>query len=233
MNASLSLRQRLDIYTLEMIIVLAVITLHDFLLSNVLPLPQVLRHSSLLQLRSLDHVASSVEYLVPIAVIGVMLVLWLAERNEWVRRLAVAYLIWVTLRLVLKISLVMYIIASRPQNGVGVLLKDAIVLWVVIFFLFSIWYWIIDGGGPDARRDGNVHRFDFHFPQRNAGMSGWEDWQPGFWDYFFLGFCGSTQFALGDTNVLSSRAKFLLMLQVTLSLAVIVYIASIAISLIH
>ena len=45
---------------------------------------------SLVQLRSLDKVASSVEYMVPIAVIGVMLVLWLAERNEWVRRLAKA-----------------------------------------------------------------------------------------------------------------------------------------------
>jgi len=233
MNLSPSLRKRLDIYTFEMIVVLALITLHDFLLSNVLSLPVVLRHSSLVQLRSLDQVASSVEYMVPIAVIGIMLILWLVERNEWVRRLAVAYLIWVTLRLVLKISLVMYIIASRPQTGVGVLLKDTIVLWVVTFLLFSIWYWIIDGGGPDARRDGKVRRFDFHFPQRTVALSGWEDWQPGFWDYMFLGFCGSTQFALGDTSVLSKRAKLLLMLQVTLSLAVLVYIASIAISLIH
>jgi hypothetical protein len=139
--------------------------------------------------------------------------------------------VWVTLRLVIKVALVVFIVTSRPQSGVGVLLKDAVVLWFVIIVLFGAWYWIIDGGGPRARRDGASRRFDFAFPQRSITLPGWPDWQPGFWDYIFLGFCGSTQFGLGDTNVLSLRAKFLLMLQVTLSFTVIVFIASFAISL--
>ena len=99
--------------------------------------------------------------------------------------------------------------------------------------LFGVWYWVIDGGGPDARRDGSVRRFDFHFPQRGAGIEGWASWRPGLWDYLFLGFSGSTQFGLSDTAVLSLRAKFLLMLQVTLSIAVIVFIASIATGLVR
>ena len=64
-------------------------------------------------------------------------------------------------------------------------------------------------------------------------LAGWEDWQPQFWDYIFLGFSSNTQFGLGDTQVLSLRAKFLSMLQITLSMAVIVFMASFAISLLR
>ena len=222
---------RLDKYALEMIVVLAIITLHDFLLSDVLSLPSVLRRSPLVQFRSLDRVASSLEFLVPAVVFATMLVLWLTRRNAWERRVGIAYLVWVTARLVLKVTLIVSIILSRPQNGVGVLLKDTLVLWVVNLVLFGAWYWIIDGGGPRARRDGLSRRFDFAFPQRAISLPGWADWQPGFWDYVFLGFSGSTQFGLGDTNVLSLRAKFLMMLQITLSLAILVFMASFAISL--
>ena len=216
-----------------MIVVVVLITLHDFLLSDALSLPVVLRRSTVSQLRSLDRVTSNLEFVVPIAFFVVMLFLWLGGRNVWVRHVAIVFLAWVTLRLVFKISMVVFIITSRPQNGVGVLLKDIIVMWLANFLLFGVWYWIIDGGGPDARRDGTSRRFDFGFPQRSAALHGWEGWQPGIWDYMYLGFSSSTQFGLGDTTALSVRAKLLLMLQITLSLIVIVIIASIAVSLIH
>jgi hypothetical protein len=225
--------RRLDIVTLEMIVVVALITLHDFLLSNAVSLPFILKRSSLVQLRALDTVASSLEFLVPIVFFTAMFLLWTMGRNAWVRRIAIIYLAWVTLRLILKVALVVYIIISRPQSGVGVLLKDVIVMWLANFLLFGIWYWIIDGGGPNARRDGTARRFDFGFPQRAATLPGWEGWQPGIWDYIYLGFSSSTQFGLGDSTALSVRAKILLMIQITLSIVVIVFIASIAITLIH
>ncbi len=225
--------RRLDTVTLEMIIVVILITLHDFLLSNALSLPVVLRRSTIEQLRSLDRLASSMEFIVPMVFFVAMFSLWLIGRNIWVRRVAIVFLAWVTLRLIFKITMVVFILTSRPQNGVGVLLKDIIVMWLANFLLFGVWYWIIDGGGPDARRDGSSQRFDFGFPQRSASLRGWEGWQPGIWDYVYLGFSSSTQFGLGDTTALSVRAKLLLMLQITLSLIVIVFIASIALSLIH
>ena len=88
-------------------------------------------------------------------------------------------------------------------------------------------------GGPDARRDHSIQRYDFGFPQRTATLPGWEGWQPGILDYIYLGFSSSTQFGLGDTTALSISAKPLLMLQVILSLIVIVFIASVAITLIR
>ena len=233
MKESLPAPRRLDKYAFEMILVVALITLHDFLLSDALSLPLALQRSTLTQLRALDRVVSSAEFLVPVVFIIALLFLWLVGRNEWVSRLAIVFLAWVTLRLVAKVALVLFSIVARPlKQGTGILM-DSIVLWFAIFLLFGIWYWIIDGGGPRARRDGTAIRFDFGFPQQSAVYSGWERWHPGFWDYVFLGFCGSTQFGLGDTIVLSLRAKFLLMLQATLSVAVIVFVASIAIGIIH
>ena len=223
----------LDVSAFEIIVALVLITLPDLLLSNLVSLPLALRRSTLLQVRSLEQIASSLEYLVPILLFAVMLVLWLARRNAWERRVAIVYLVWITLRLVIKIALIILIITSRPQTGVGVLLKDTAVLWVVNFVLFGVWFWIIDAGRPRARHEGAVHRFDFAFPQRMLTIAGWEDWQPRFWDYIFLGFSSNTQFSLGDTQVLSLRAKFLSMLQITLSMAVIVFMASFAISLMH
>jgi len=92
---------------------------------------------------------------------------------------------------------------------------------------------MIDGGGPDARRDHSLRRHDFGFPQRIAALPGWEGWQPGILDYIYQGFSSSTQFGLGDTTALSIRAKLLLTLQVMLSLVIIVFIASVAVTLIR
>jgi len=225
--------KRPDNYSLEMIIVLAIITLHDFLLSSTLSIPAALGRIALARLISLDRIESSLEFIVPMGILAAMLMLWLAERDQWVHTLAIVYLAWVTIRLTAKVILVSYIIASRPQLGVGVLLKDVIVLWIANILLFGAWYWIIDAGGPRVRREGPAQRFDFAFPQRVASLPGWQSWQPGFWDYVFLGFCGSTQFGLADTLVLSLRAKLLLMLQAALSVTVIVFIASIAISVLR
>jgi len=233
MNESASKSKRPDTYSLEMIIVLAIITLHDFLLSNTLSIPGALGRIALVKLISLDRVASSLEFIVPIVILATMLVLWFTESDQWVHTLAIVYLAWVTIRLTTKVALVSYVIASRPQSGVGVLLKDTVVLWIANVLLFGAWYWIIDAGGPRIRREGPAQRFDFAFPQRVASLPGWQNWQPGFWDYVFLGFCGSTQFGLADTLVLSLRAKLLLMLQAALSLTVIVFIASIAISVLR
>jgi hypothetical protein len=230
MNEAPSKPKYLDAYSLEMIIVLAVITLHDFLLSDALSLPTALGRIAIMKLRSVDRVESSLEYVIPVVLFVAILVLWIMHRDHWVHNLAIIYLGWVTLRLVAKVALVSYIIASRPQSGVGVLLKDVVVLWLANVLLFGAWYWIIDAGGPRMRRDGAAQRFDFAFPQRAVSLPGWPNWQAGFWDYVFLGFCGSTQFGLADTLVLSWRAKFLLMLQATLSVAVIIFIASIAIA---
>src|ERR1700686_2852068 len=80
----LSRPRRFDAPTLELIVVVMLTTLHDFLLSDVLSLPGALRGSRLGQLRALDRVASSLEIGVPVVVLLFMVVLWLLGRNAWV-----------------------------------------------------------------------------------------------------------------------------------------------------
>ena len=65
-----------------MIIILAVISLHDFLISGVLRLPIALHISSLAYLRSLDRVVSSLEYVVPILFFAVMIVLFSIRQKQ-------------------------------------------------------------------------------------------------------------------------------------------------------
>jgi hypothetical protein len=216
-----------------MIFAVVLIALHDFLLSNALAWPLALQNSPIAQVRALDRVASSLEFLVPVIIFCVMFILWLTGRNAWVYRSVIIFLSWVTLRLTLKVVLVLLSVISRPPNGVSGLLTDTIILWFVNVLIFGIWYWIIDGGGPCVRRAGRVKRFDFAFPQHTAPFLGWENWRSRFWDYLFLGFYGSTQFGLGDVCLLSVRSKLLLMLHVTLSMSVVIFIASVALGLLH
>jgi hypothetical protein len=197
-----------------------------------LSIPVALQHSTLIHFRAWDRILTGLEYLVPVATFVVMVVLWLMGRNAWVRTAAIVYLAWVTLRLVTKVALVLSLIIARRNVVLSVLLKDTIVLWVVIILLFGIWYWILDRGGPHARREGMALRPDFAFPQYLV-IPGWNEWKPGFWDYLFLGFAGSTQFGLGDVSPLSVRVKLLVILHVMLSILVLVFIASIAIGAIH
>ena len=227
-DAKTTLR-KLDVNSLEMILVVALITLHDFLLSDSLSLPLALQHSPLARARYWDKIVSGSEFLIPVIVFSAMIILWLIGNNAWVYKVTIVFLGWVTLRLTAKVALVLLIIVSHPLKQAPGLLKDTIVLWLVNFLLFGVWYWIIDAGGPRIRRTGTPKRFNFGFPQRAVTFHGWEGWQTKFWNYVFLGFCGSIQFGLGDTLVRSVRAKFLLMIQATLSVAIIVFIASIAI----
>ena len=75
MNTSQPAPKRLDLSTFEMIFVVVLISLHDFLLSDALSLPFALRHSTLLQFRSWDRVMSGLEYLVPIIIFVAMILL--------------------------------------------------------------------------------------------------------------------------------------------------------------
>jgi len=61
MNTPHPARRRLDVVSLEIIVVVILNALHDLLLSNTLSLPLVLRHSTFAQLRALDIVASGLD----------------------------------------------------------------------------------------------------------------------------------------------------------------------------
>jgi hypothetical protein len=105
------------------------------------------------------------------------------------------------------------------------------VVWVSNVLIFSLLYWRIDRGGPEARANNAGTRPDWLFPQPGAPEDAPPDWRPTFVDYLFLGFSTATAFSPTDALPLTSRAKMLMMLESTMSLGTIVVVAARAINI--
>jgi hypothetical protein len=96
---------------------------------------------------------------------------------------------------------------------------------------FSLLYWQIDRGGPEARANKASPRPDWLFPQEGTPRDVPPGWRPTFVDYLFLGYSTATAFSTTDVMPLTSRAKLLMMLESTISLATIVTVMSRAINI--
>ena len=126
----------------------------------------------------------------------------------------------------------LFSITKRSGNrDAAFLMIDAVLVWLMNLIVFTIWYWMLDRGGPDRRATSNARRPDWLFPQDQSAVEGWEDWKPGFTDYFYAAFAYSASFGPNDTQMLSQRFKYLSMAQTVLSLMVVVMVAARAINL--
>ena len=124
-----------------------------------------------------------------------------------------------------------HMIATLKNDLKGpALLFSGLLLYASNVLLFALWYWEIDGGGPEERRQPEQQAADFLFPQQLGGLAG--NWVPHFFDYLYVAFTGATAFSPTDTMPLSHRAKFLMMLEAMLALILISFIVSRAINII-
>ena len=113
-----------------------------------------------------------------------------------------------------------------------ILLRSAIALWVTNILVFALWYWRLDAGGPHEREKVCGHpEGAFLFPQMTGKGGSAPDWSPNFVDYLFLAFNTSTALSPTDTAALSRWAKILMMIQATISLAVIALLAARAVNI--
>ncbi|HTP10321.1 MAG TPA: DUF1345 domain-containing protein [Anaerolineae bacterium] len=126
----------------------------------------------------------------------------------------------------------LFSLTKRSGNrDAALLLIDAVLVWLMNLIVFTIWYWMLDRGGPDRRSTPYAGRRDWLFPQDQSSVEGWEAWKPGFTDYLYAAFAYSASFGPNDTQMLSQRFKILSMAQTMLSLMVVVMIAARAINL--
>jgi len=127
------------------------------------------------------------------------------------------------------------LIAAIPKHEIDAreLLRSATALWVTNMLVFALWYWRLDAGGPHARERRAAHEEGaFLFPQMNLSEGAADpDWSPNFIDYLFLAFNTSTALSPADTQALSRWAKVLMMIQATISLAVIALLAARAVNI--
>jgi hypothetical protein len=98
------------------------------------------------------------------------------------------------------------------------LLASGGLVWLGNNISFALLYWLIDGGGP-AARSGRPVPVDFAFTQHMSPELAPPGWRPVFLDYLHLGFTNATAFSPTDVMPLTHRAKYAMVVQSTIALA--------------
>ena len=143
-----------------------------------------------------------------------------AQRMKTLRRLQ---LILVILLLAAALRATIVLIYDLV-NGSGVtdspsrLLAAGALAWLGNNLAFGLLYWLLDGGGPVARA-GLPEPTDFAFTQQLSPELAPAGWRPTFPDYLHLGFTNATAFSPTDVMPLTHRAKYLMVVQSTIALA--------------
>jgi uncharacterized membrane protein len=144
----------------------------------------------------------------------------LARRARWAHRVAVilvvvlvAAALWSTVVLVDDL-----IKGHGVSNSATQLLASGALVWLGNNLAFAILYWLIDSGGPIARVQDSTP-VDFAFTQQMSPELAPPGWRPVFLDYLHLGFTNATAFSPTDVMPLTLRAKYIMLVQSTVALA--------------
>jgi hypothetical protein len=133
----------------------------------------------------------------------------------------------ITVALIGSVSLLVATLASHKQAPLR-LLRSGAELWLTNVVVFSLWYWRLDGGGPNVRdKHPEFGSRSFVFPQMQIEKSereqfGVEHWRPGFVDYLFIAFTQSSTFGPTDAPLLARWAKLLTVVQIFISLSIVI-----------
>jgi hypothetical protein len=167
-----------------------------------------------------------VPWLLP-AVEAVLLVLLLAtdassvaRHTRWLRRAALALVVLLVLAALWATALLVYDLleAKGVTQSATKLLASGGIVWLGNNLAFSLLYWMIDGGGPIARSR-RLTPVDFAFTQHMSPELAPPAWRPVFLDYLHLGFTNATAFSPTDVMPLTHRAKYTMLVQSTVALA--------------
>jgi len=155
----------------------------------------------------------------------------IARRSIWLRRVALTVVVLLVVAALWSTVLLVYDIIK----GVGVtnspseLLATGGLVWLGNNLAFALLYWMIDGGGPLARRQ-RATPVDFAFTQHMSPELAPPGWRPTFLDYLHVGFTNATAFSPTDVMPLSLRAKYLMIVQASVALALVALIVARAIN---
>jgi uncharacterized membrane protein len=119
---------------------------------------------------------------------------------------------------------------SQGDNGT-VLLATGGAVWLTNIIAFSVWFWMLDRGGPTARATGHASPPSFVFATMENSAFAPADWQPKYFDYLYLAFTNATAFSPTDTMPVTRWAKTLMLVQSTISLVVALMIIARAVSM--
>ena len=107
---------------------------------------------------------------------------------------------------------------TKVSNSPSELLASGAVVWLGNNLAFALLYWLFDGGGPTVRSRRRTP-VDFAFTQQMSPEIAPAGWRPVFLDYLHLGFTNATAFSPTDVMPLTHRAKYAMLVQSSLALA--------------
>jgi hypothetical protein len=174
--------------------------------------------------------AMGIAVLVPMAVVALTV-----ARARWLRverRITLLFFVVAGGMNLVTLGYLVQSMVSRSAETSGLqLLTSSIAMWANNVLAFSLLFWHLDRGGPEARANKVGTKPDWLFPQAGVPADVPPDWRPTFVDYLYLGFSTATAFSTTEVAPLTSRAKLLMMLESSISLATIVVVASRAINI--
>jgi hypothetical protein len=144
----------------------------------------------------------------------------LAKHTQRVHQVAVGIVILLVAAALWATGLLIYdlIQGTGVVNSPSQLLASGGLVWVGNNLAFGLLYWLIDSGGPVARSRHSTP-VDFAFTQHMSPELAPPGWRPVFLDYLHLGFTNATAFSPTDVMPLTHRAKYTMMVQSTVALA--------------
>jgi hypothetical protein len=174
-------------------------------------------------------------YAIGMALLLPVVGVWLSgAQARWLRVERTTTLVFSVLAEAMTLTTLLYLIfemLNRPADFSGrQLLTSSIAAWITNVLAFSLVYWRIDRGGPEARANDAGMKPDWLFPQTGVPEEAPPDWRPAYVDYLFLSFSTATAFSPTDALPLTSRAKILMMLESAVSLLTLVTVAARAIN---
>jgi len=119
---------------------------------------------------------------------------------------------------------------AKGDNGTVLLATGGAVWWTNIV-AFSLWFWMLDRGGPTARASGHESPPSFEFATMQSAKLATAAWEPQYLDYLYLAYTNATAFSPTDTMPLTRRSKTLMLVQSAISLVVALMIISRAVSI--
>ncbi len=137
----------------------------------------------------------------------------------------------ITLALIASVTLLVVTLPKKNETPTA-LLCSAALLWISNVAVFALWYWRLDGGGPNEREERkDFGSRSFLFPQMQIEKAqqahyGIDHWRPYFIDYLFVSFTTSSTFGPTDAPLLARWAKALAIVQTIISLAIVVLLIS-------
>lgn len=128
--------------------------------------------------------------------------------------------------------LIVGILTNAPFASATQLLLIGGIIWITNVIVFSLWYWDLDAGGPAARALGRRDvRPSFHFPESSLPELVGPGWYPHYVDYLALSFNTSLAFGPSDVSPIRRWAKFLVIMQSMISLALAALVLARAINI--